>query len=240
MKDEFVNRLTMFRRAADKLAEPASKTIWENQKPLVFTTKAAQAATHVRDLAEFCRPQGITTTGAALDKAREEEECETAAWHLGQAEMQFFRDQGDETTAATVGFPESAWRRWSGETLLAKARLVETTGRAVATGAQATLAGTYGIDADAVAALKKETDDFEGAVDSPDRVIGDRATLTRQLRRRFAAVEEEFEALDTLVVQFGKTPAGKTFVEQYFQARQIIDRGHGPGTPPPKPPTPLP
>lgn len=34
-----------------------------------------------------------------------------------------------------------------------------------------------------------------------------------------------------VVDKLARTPPGKNFVDQYFQARQIIDRGHGPNTP---------
>ena len=52
------------------------------------------------------------------------------------------------------------------------------------------------------------------------------------------------EAIDDLVVQFDGTPAGRTFIAAWKQARMIVDGGHGPGeedapggggTPPPNP-----
>ena len=50
------------------------------------------------------------------------------------------------------------------------------------------------------------------------------------------------EAIDDLVVQFDGTPAGRTFIAAWKQARIIVDGGHGPGedeegegTPPPAP-----
>ena len=41
MKDEFSNRLTMFKTARDLLNLPERKAVWLNQNPTIFTTKVA-------------------------------------------------------------------------------------------------------------------------------------------------------------------------------------------------------
>lgn len=94
----------------------------------------------MESLAELAREQETATSGAALDKRREEKELEDAAHALGRALVIYLRDKGDETTAAQVDLPISGWRRMRDEQLLAKARLAESLAKAAATGPEAALA----------------------------------------------------------------------------------------------------
>ena len=47
MQDEFSNRLDMFTRSLDTLALEANKPVWENQAPVIFTTKVGEARQRV-------------------------------------------------------------------------------------------------------------------------------------------------------------------------------------------------
>ncbi len=232
MKNEFNNRLTSFTTTLAFLDMAGNTGIWLNQKPLMFGSKVSGARSMVEALREFCRQQGVLTTGAAEDKAREEAECETAGFEVGSAAAEFFRDHGDATNAAKVEFAESQWRRWSGEELLGHARTVAQLAQSIVGNAAA---ASYGIDAAAVARVTKEANDYGLLVNAPATAISSRAVLTRDLRNRFRAVDVIFDSMDRLVVQFG---SASLFVAGYFNARQVIDRGHGPA---PKPaPTPAP
>ena len=43
MQDVFVNRLDMFSRSLAVLGEPENQPLWDNQPPLIFTTKVGEA-----------------------------------------------------------------------------------------------------------------------------------------------------------------------------------------------------
>lgn len=123
--------------------------------------------------------------------------------------------------------------------LLEKTRLVRDLAQGLTVGTTATSAAEYGIDAAAVQALTKEIDDYASVITSPQQTIGGRAVLTRQARPRFNALEKKFGELDDLILQFGKTAAGRAMIAAYQMARVIRDVGHGPQAVPP-PPTPAP
>jgi hypothetical protein len=63
MKNEFRNRLTSFTTTLAFLDAAGNTGIWLNQPPLVFTSKVGVARSMVEGLREFCRRQGVLTTG---------------------------------------------------------------------------------------------------------------------------------------------------------------------------------
>ena len=60
------------------------------------------------------------------------------------------------------------------------------------------------------------------------------------MRERFNAVEALFVTLDDVILQFGKTEAGRDLIAAHQAARIIRDLGAGPGQPPTPPPAPAP
>jgi hypothetical protein len=235
MKDEFTNRLGMFDTALVTLNKPEHKAIWENQPPLVFTTKVADAGVAVTDLRAFCRKQETDITGAAADKAREEQEAIDATHAVARALVTWFRDQNDETNAAKVDLSPRAWGRLRDQQFLEKGRLVKQLADGVLAGANAAQAVTYGITAAAVAAVQKEVEEYGAVISAPQASIADRKATTAQLRAKFNAVEAKFGVLDDLILQYGATPAGRAMVLAYQAARTVRDLGTGPQPPAPPP-----
>lgn len=230
MKDEFTNRLGMFRTVTDYLFDPANMPKWNGQPPLRFASRAAEAASGVNALEQFCQQQGAVITGSAADKAREEDELESAAYVLGQAVAECCRALGDEAGAHQCEFSLSQWRRMRDAALLAGARTVIATAQSVL-GAHPAEAAECGITSAAITQCTQEADEFEALISAPQQAIAGRKGLTVQLRQRFNAVEAIFASMDALVDQF----ADRNFVESYKAARIVRDLGHGPGEPPPPP-----
>lgn len=232
MKDEFVNRLGMFRTATGTLNRPEYLPVWQNQPPQIFTTKATAAMQAVEDLADFTAQQQAVLTGAADRKATEEDELEQEAFRFGGVLAIWLRDQGDTENAAKVDFPLSGWRRMRDETLLQQARLLQQLGEAALATPEATTAEVYGITPAALAKLTKEADDFAAVISNPQQAIAERKARTRQLRDRFNEVESQFQTLDRLIELFHTTPEGRNLIAAWHTSRIIRDLGPGPLTPP--------
>jgi hypothetical protein len=185
MQDEFVNRLGMFRTALGTLHEDQFMLVWHNQPPTIFTTKVEAAEQAADELEELGQQQEAVITGATQAKKTEEGELEQEAYVFGSILAIWFRDQRSEEKASQVDLTLSGWRRLRDQQLLGKARLVHRIGESVTTGPDAATAATYGITPEALASLKKETDDYEEVIVAPQAAIAQRKALTQQLRQRF-------------------------------------------------------
>ncbi len=174
MRDEFLNRLAMFQTSLNTLNSTEHKPAWFNQNPPQFTVKVAETAQELTELETFGRQQEAATTGAAEQKEREETEAENAAFILGRALVTYFRDHGNETDAAKADLEISDWRALRDQQLLEKARLVRDLAQGLTAGATAPNAAEYGIDAAAVEALTKESDDYASVITAPQQTIGGR------------------------------------------------------------------
>lgn len=122
------------------------------------------------------------------------------------------------------------------EVLLQTARALEAKAAALA----ATPKGAeFGITPAAVAALKKEADDYAALIVAPDESISGKAALTKKVRPAFQAFEAKLQTIDDLILSLRSTEAGALLVAKYEQARTINDRGRRPGkeeaTPAPAP-----
>jgi len=237
MNDYYLNRLNMGRKVFLCLDNPQHVPLWQGVPPLRLTTAIGEARGMLAGLETLAQNHGLATTGNAADKAREEKELEDAAHELGRLVVNCCRDAGDEATAATYDLPISGWRRMRDENLLQTARSLEAKAGTIA----ATPAGAeYGITPTAVAALKKEADDYAKLIAAPDDAIGGKAVLTRTVRPAFVAFETKLQSIDDLILPLRNTAAGALFVAKYEEARTINDRGRRPGTEEPPPPAPAP
>ena len=125
------------------------------------------------------------------------------------------------------------------ETLLQTARALETKAGAIAL----TPAGTqYGITAERVAGLKKEADDYEALIVSPDEAISRRVASGKKVHGAYTALDDKLDEIGDLLLALRRTAAGAELVAAYEVARSINDRGRRPGEDPepPIPPAPAP
>ena len=142
----------------------------------------------------------------------------------------WLRDQGDEENAAKVDLTLSGWRGLRDQQLLEKSRLVHQLGEAVTGGPDAEAAAAYGITTEALAKLKKETDDYDAVITAPQQAIAERTARTQQLRQRFNAVESQFQVFDRPIELFRATPEGRDMIAAWQASRVIRDLGHGPSS----------
>lgn len=229
MKDEFTNRLGAFRTTLDFLQAPANKVKWDGQPPLRFGSRVAEAVTALAALAEFCQQQGAVITGAAVDKAREEQELEDAAFVLGQA-----------VAWATRRTPPAARLPKAPGVACGTPRCWRTPGRSSALPAHCWRARTPPPQRNAASpppawppAPRRRT--------TTRRSSAPRSRPSREERPPPAscatASMRSRPSLPALTAWWSKF-ADQTFVASYYAARIVRDLGHGPGADTPPVPAP--
>ncbi|MGL4399982.1 MAG: hypothetical protein ACRCXD_08945 [Luteolibacter sp.] len=224
MKNEFANRQNMNLAVLALLDDPAHQPAWKDQKPVLFTTRAAALRPKVTALTGLIAGQQADTTGHAGDKEREEQELEDCAHEIGETLAGWFEDQGREADAAPIDLSPSAWQILRDTELLAKAKLLhDKLTAALATDAAALV--PYGLDATDATLLAQETADYEKLVATPAAAISGKKALTKALRPSFREVSELLGKMDRLVLRFRKTEAGARFAEAWKAARIIRDLG---------------
>jgi len=239
MQNEYANRQNMHLTVLALLGTAEFQPVWKNKKPAVFTARAAEFEAKVSALTALISGQQADTTGFAADKAREEQELESAAHEIGQALAVWFEDQGREADAAQIDLSLSAWQRLRDTELVAKAKLLHQKLTA-ALAADAAALADYGLDATDATTLAKETADFETIIANPAAAISSRRALSVSLRPKFREVGELLAKMDRLILRFRGDEAGIRFAEAWQAARTVRDLGAAaPATPAePTPPTP--
>lgn len=236
MNAELDIRLKAFNRSLSVLGLPENSPIWKNQSPEIFTTKYGEAAAMVDVLGDAAKKQETVLKGLTDEKDREEAELEDAAFIVAQALVQWFSDQKQEAEAGQISLSKSAWQGLRNQQLLTKSQLVIDHATAVTTGASAAAALKYGITPAAVQMLTNERKDYDEIVNAPGSAQSVRKALTKGFRPAFALVEKKFSELDALILQFGTTPAGKSLIAAWNDAR--VQKGNNGPTPGPIKPTP--
>jgi hypothetical protein len=102
MNDRMRNRLAMFKASLAVLNAAENKLIWQNQPPVIFTTKVTQAEAAVAELEAAGQAQSTAITGVAADKDQEERELEDVCILYGRTAAMWYRDRGDDANAAKV------------------------------------------------------------------------------------------------------------------------------------------
>ena len=226
-------RLKAFNRSLDLLAKQENRPLWENLPPLVFTVKYGEAVTMVEAIEDAAKKQEAGLGGVTEQKDREETELEDADFILAQAVALWLTDKGREAEAGEIDLTKSEWQGLRDQQLLAKSKLVIERAEAVVAEPDA---AAYGITAAAIAALVSERSDYDEIVNAPGVAQAIRKALTKGFRPAFNLVEKKFRQLDSLIIQFGKTPAGAQMVAEWKDAR--IQKGNNGPDEPAVPPVP--
>ena len=235
MQDEYANRQNMHLTVLKLLESPEYQSVWKNQKPLPFTTRAAELAPMVNALSDLLAAQQVATTGYAETKAREEAELENIAYDISQTLVDWYEENGRDGDADQIDLSLSAWQTLRDAALIGKARVLQQKlTEALATDAAAL--ADYGITAADATQLAKELADFENITADPSLAISRRRSLTVTLRPRFREVSQLLKKMDRLVPRFRKTEAGTAFANAWTAARIIRDLGGS--APQPTPPAP--
>jgi hypothetical protein len=238
MQNEFANRQNMHLTVLKLLDSPEYQGAWKNQKPTVFTTRAAELRPLVNSLTDLIAAQQTATTGYAETKEREEQELETLAHEISQTLADWYEEQGREGDSAQIDLSLNAWQRLRDTELIAKARLLhQKLTQALASDAAA-LAEHDLTPADATQ-LAKELADFEAITADPAAAISRRRSLTVTLRPRFREISELLKKMDRLVLRFRKTKTGAAFASAWTASRIVRDQGESapPVGPEPTPPS---
>lgn len=243
MKDTLSNKLISFKATLAVADQPESLPIWEDQVPLGFTKSLGTTRAAVTTLAGDGAAQSTTAEGstAALRDLRQSFEIQLHI--LTRATFRFLKTAGRTEDAAKLDLTPSDLHNSRavalaglGETVL---DLAEPLTQPTAPG-QPAPGAELGITAALFATVDALWERYSTAVGAPIGARAKRKALTAGLPAKFAAVEEQFAELDDLVIQFGSTPAGKEFVEAWFNARRVAQLGRRsakPKTPPSPGPT---
>ena len=239
MKNEFANRHNMHLAIVSLLADASYQPAWKNQAPVAFTARATALVPLVNALTELIAGQQAVITGYAADKAREEQELETAAHEISEALADWYEEKGRLADADRVSLSLSGWQTLRDVELIARAKsLLQSLTAALAENA-ASLA-EHGLTPADATLLAKESADFETIVANPAAAISGRKALTSALRPRFREVGALLAKMDRLVLRFRSTDAGKRFADTWQATRIIRDLGQAAPaqqSSPPQPPT---
>jgi hypothetical protein len=232
MKNIYINRLDMCRTVSSLLNDASLQTVWQNQAPLIFTTKAVLLQKAIIDFADTAAAQEKVITGHAADKEREETELEDLSHEIGQALADYYYDTEQEQNAHVVEFPASSWRRLRDEQLLNRSRILATKLSQALVADAATLVN-YGLDAADNTALNAAIEDYANAIATPSQAIATRKALTASLRGKYNVISDLLGSMDKLVLRFRNTAPGRSFAAQWQAARVIRDRSQAAKTTPP-------
>ncbi|HTX22706.1 MAG TPA: hypothetical protein VMD27_12735 [Candidatus Aquilonibacter sp.] len=228
MRDILTNKLGSFQSTLAVADEPENQPIWQNQPPQAFSDGLALARTAVAGLATTGAAQSLPTTGSTAALKALRGQFTTALLPLARATFQCLTSLGRTEDAAKVDVTGSHLHdaravalAGIGETVLDLAEPLST-----ATGSQSAAGDKYGVTADKVSAMDALWQKYSTAVGAPVGARAKRKAMSNQLPGQFAGVEQQFSALDDLVIQFRGTPAGDLFVDAWFNARHVVDLGH--------------
>jgi hypothetical protein len=243
MNAELDLRLKAFNRSLDMLALPEYSALWKGKAPEVFTAKHEEATAMVAALEDAAKKQQAGLGGVTDEKEREETELEDVAFMVAQAMLLWFNDKKQETEAGEMDMAKSVWQGLRDQQLLTKSQRVIDLATSLTSGGTAADAAKYGITPAVVTMLIKERKDYDDIVNAPGVAQTVRKALTKGFRPAFALVEKKFGQLDSLIIQFGTTAAGKAMVSAWNDAR--VQKGQSnasrdakpaapaaPGTPP--------
>jgi len=132
-----------------------------------------------------------------------------------------------------IDLTKSAWQGLRDQQLLTKSKLVIERAEGVVAESDA---AAYRITAAAIAALEAEYADYDAIINAPGVAQSIRKALTKGFRPAFNLVEKKFRQLDSLIIQFGATPAGAQMVAEWKDAR--IQKGSNGPNEPAAPPVP--
>jgi len=242
MKDEFVEKFSMYARVKSHLRKPAHAGFWLNKEPEAFTTLEAQFETGATDLGAFGEEQSQPTTGVTAGQNLAETALEDAASPLGRALRLCYLAAGQPDQAAIWDLSLTKWRQIQEQELLNKAKALHAAILPLTAGANPP-GKPYGLTAAKAQALKDLIDDYDAVIGSPGAARSVRKAKTADLRPRTRVVDGYLAGMDDLIPQFGSSDAAKLFVQGYFNARRIGGQGSGgtdtpPGGPTPPPPNP--
>ena len=237
MKNQFTNQLDMAGACINLASKPEHNAVWNTSQPLDFAGDLAAFQSEYASISATVGAAYAATTGPASAKDLAETALEELAYPLARGLCVHFKKIGNLTDRAKVDFTKSAIVRLRDQALKTTCELIRDLADAARDDSGAM---GRGITAARVAEIGAAIAAFTNLMSAPRGQIVNRAVMIREIETRIAALIERLQDLDDLVLQYGETPAGRTFIAAWKQARIIVDAGHGPSEEEPAPTPPAP
>lgn len=226
MNDQITNQLDMVGTCLNVADKPENYAVWNGQPPLDFGTDLSAIRGEHQSIRALVVLADAATTGPADAKATAETTLENTAYLLARACTAHFRKTGNLTDLAKVDLKKGGIQKLRDQALITTGTLIRDLAQTAST--QPGAAGR-GVNTARITALTNAVNAFSALLNAPRGQIASRSALKREVATRVAGLLGLVEAIDDLVVQFDTTPAGRTFIAAWRQARFIVDGGHGPG-----------
>ena len=216
------------------------KPAWDGQQPADFGTDLALVTTAFGSISAKHAEAKSATGGGADAKALAEDGLETGAYILSRALAVHFKKTGDLDRRGKVNFTKTYIAKLRDRDLIDQATAIRDI---AASAASEPGAASRGVTAARVATLTAAIAKFTALLNTPRGQIVNRSTLLKEVETDTAALLDQVDDLDDLVLQFDETPTGQRFLQAWKKARIIVDAGNGHGEdeeeekPAPTPPT---
>ena len=199
-----------------------------------FADGYTEFTTHVQNIQTLAQNHSVDATGLAADKQQLRKDMATAAAVIALAVNAYAKKVKNNDLAAQSAVTASDMTSGRDTAAADTARNVH----AAATANLANLA-PYGVTAAKLTDLKAKIDAYAASLSKPRDAVASGSTATKQMSDEFDAADAALnDQMDALVPQFAA--ANAKFVEDYNNARIIVDSGGGKAKAnvKPKPPTP--
>jgi len=225
------NKLSMY--LAVKAVCDRNNSTWQTLQ--AFVDGYADFGGRVINIQNLAQSQAVDSTGLSADKEQLRKTMATATVEVALATNAYAKKVKNNDLAAKTNVSVSTYME--GRDTLAATNALNI--HAAATANLANLA-PYGVTAAKLTALKAKIDAYSASLSKPRDAVASGSTATKQMSDEFDAADAALnDQMDALVPQFAASNA--KFVEDYNNARIIVDSGGGKAkakTPAPKPPTP--
>jgi len=239
MNDIVTNRFRSVKACIGVANLPENKPVWEGKPPLGFGEDLVELTTATSTADEVAARASSAAKGYADAKDEAEDQLEATCYKTARALSSHFKKSRDLTRLAKVDFKLGYYQKLRDQFLVTAATDLITIGT---TAKDEPGAEKRGLTPALIASLQTALGQFSGIDSTPRTGIVNRSTLLKDFTAKVAALMEQLEDLDDLIVQYDGTEAGRNFIAAWHQARLIVDSGHGPGSddeiPPVNPPTP--
>ena len=200
-----------------------------------FVDGYADFGGRVINIQNLAQSQAVDSTGLSADKEALRKTMAAATVEVALATNAYAKKVNNNDLAAKTNVSVSTFME--GRDTLAATNALNI--HAAATANLANLA-PYGVTAAKLTVLKAKIDAYSASLSKPRDAVASGSTATKQMSDEFDAANAALnDQMDALVPQFAA--ANAKFVEDYNNARIIVDSGGGKAkakTPTPKPPSP--
>ncbi len=225
MQTGIQNQLNMVAAVLAVLDTAASRAVWENLPPVVFTAKAAELRGANEAALLLAQRQTRPTTGAAEDNSGSETVLEERIIEESGLLASYYTDRGDAAGLAAVSASRSAVRGLPNQELLSLGNNIADLAEPLSQGAPAP-GEDYGITAGSVARLREAAASFAAHLGQPAGVRAARKQLTHDLRLAVNGLLKLLDNMDNFLPRFRARPGGEAFLGAWNNARQVVDLGH--------------